>query len=250
MNERGDYSPEDKNAGRISAMFNNIAGSYDNVNHLLSLNIDVVWRKKMVEFLLLRKGEKKDFKVLDIACGTGDSTIAIYKKGMKVTGADIASGMLDIAKRKNSTLQSYPRCAPNPKPEYILASAEQLPFEAGSFDAVTISFGIRNFNKRPRCLGEIYKVIKPGGSIAILEFAAPRNRLLGVLYRFYLTKVLPFVGGAVSKDRHAYRYLASSIEQFPKYEAFCTELTDAGFNNVSYKPLTGGIAVLYTGTKN
>lgn len=239
----------DKREDAISGMFNEIAPKYDFINHLLSFNIDVRWRKKAVGFLdscKAKKGEEAQFKVIDIACGTGDSSIAIYKRGMMVTGADISQGMLDIAIQKNAGL------APSriPLPEYVNASAENLPFDAETFDAATICFGIRNFNDRCGSLREIYRVIRKGGYLAILEFAEPENRLFRLLYSLYLKHMLPGIGGLVSNRRSAYRYLAKSIEDFPKYERFCNELSEAGFNEVKYKPLTGGIALLYTGKKS
>lgn len=239
----------DKREDAISGMFNEIAPKYDFINHLLSFNIDVRWRKKVVGFLNSCKrenGEAGQFKVIDIACGTGDSSIALYKSGMAVTGADISQGMLEVAIQKNAGLSP----SRVPLPEYLNASAESLPFGEGTFDAAAICFGIRNFNDRDSSLGEIYRVIKKGGHIAILEFAEPENRLFRLLYSLYLKHMLPGIGGFVSNRRSAYRYLAKSIEDFPKYEKFCNELSEAGFNEVKYESLTGGIALLYTGKKS
>jgi demethylmenaquinone methyltransferase/2-methoxy-6-polyprenyl-1,4-benzoquinol methylase len=137
----------------------------------------------------------------------------------------------------------------SPLPDYILASAEDLPFEDSKFDATTISFGIRNFNNRPLCLKEIYRVIKPGGVLAILEFAKPKNAVIRFIYNLYFNNILPFIGRVVSKDKEAYKYLSDSVEAFPKYNAFCSEIKEAGFKDVKYKKLTFGICVLYTGKK-
>lgn len=247
-------------------MFNGIAGNYDFLNHLLSFNIDKYWRSRMVNFLLRLPGyHTHNYKVLDIACGTGDSTIALYRKGMAVTGIDIAQKMMDIAIAKNKKLekeQKHGKCRRGeneqqkkenisgvPVPEYRLASAEAIPFPDHSFDAVTISFGIRNFNRRPQCLGEIYRVIKPGGAIAVLEFAKPKNSIIRFIYNTYFNNILPLIGDMISKDKGAYKYLAESVEQFPKYEAFCSEITNAGFKETDYHKYTFGIAVLYTGKK-
>lgn len=275
----------DKKSGTISAMFNKIAPKYDFLNHVLSFNMDKYWRKKLAGFLFRNKVSK----VLDIACGTGDSTIGIYNKGIEVTGADIAEKMVEVALEKNKKLKrrfrvEYPpagngssagkavqetEAAPErktvkghtddteenrkrrevPLPEYVIASAESLPFPDGAFDAVTISFGIRNFDKREHCLKEIYRVVKPGGCVAVLEFAKPRNRIVRGVYNLYFNNVLPIVGRMVSKDKDAYKYLAASVEQFPRFEAFCKEIESAGFRETGYRKYTAGIAVLYTGIK-
>ncbi|MEF9986747.1 MAG: bifunctional demethylmenaquinone methyltransferase/2-methoxy-6-polyprenyl-1,4-benzoquinol methylase UbiE [Bacteroidales bacterium] len=239
-----------KDSGTISGMFNEIAPSYDFLNHLLSFNIDKYWRSLMVNFLLKHgstiNGEVP-LKVLDIACGTGDSTIALYKKGFNVTGIDIAEKMMEVAIKKNKKIvQKSPLIH---LPIYILGSAEALPFPESSFDAVTISFGIRNFNNRAQCLADILRVIKPNGVLAILEFAKPKNKIIRFIYNAYFNNILPFIGNIVSKDKGAYKYLAESVEQFPKYDYFCNEIKRAGFKDVGYKKYTFGIAVLYTGKK-
>ena len=245
-----------KDTGTISTMFNGIAHSYDMLNHIFSLNIDKYWRRQMVKFLRASTRERQP-KVLDIACGTGDSSIALYKAGMNVSGMDIAQKMLDIAVEKNAPLKRkaakydsrHPEAPLPPLPDYIFASAEKLPFETGKFDAVTISFGIRNFNRRSSCLAEIYRVIKPGGVLAILEFAKPQNPVIRFFYNLYFNNVLPFVGKLVSKDKDAYKYLSTSVEAFPKFDAFAQELRDAGFREVNFRKMTFGICVLYTGVK-
>ena len=241
-----------KESSRISGMFNGIAPSYDLLNHLLSLNIDKYWRRGMVHFLKGTFAQTESInrpapRVLDIACGSGDSAIALYKQGMVVTGADIAEKMLEVAVKKNEKLKKKGLAVP--VPAYILASAEALPFPDNSFDAVTISFGIRNFNRREKCLKEIYRVIKSEGVLAILEFAKPRNPLIRFIYNLYFNNMLPFVGNIISKDKGAYKYLAESVEQFPRYDAFCKEIETGGFTNVTYKKYTSGIALLYTGKK-
>lgn len=237
---------QDKSSETISAMFNRIACSYDNVNHILSFNADRFWRRRMVKFILSQSNGREGFRVLDVACGTGDSTLALCRKGIYVVGMDIAGNMLEVARRKSRRV-----CIETQRaiPEYIIGSAEEPPFLSESFDAVSISFGIRNFENREKSLSALYGVIKKGGSIAILEFAKPLNPLLRAVYDIYLNRFLPLAGGILSKDRSAYEYLAASIEQFPKYGEFCRELENAGFKSVSYKSMTGGVALLYTGMK-
>ncbi len=238
-----------KDSEKISGMFNGIAPRYDLLNHLLSFNIDRYWRIRMVRYLknaCPAADNGRPVKILDIACGTGDSSIALYKQGFAVTGVDIAEKMLEAAINKNKKLK---KSSPTPLPEYIPANAEVLPFPDNSFDGVSISFGIRNFNKRQQCMNEIYRVIKPGGILAILEFAKPENVIIRFVYNLYFNNILPFVGDIISKDKGAYKYLAESVEQFPKYEDFCGEISGSGFICAGYKKYTFGIAVLYTGKK-
>lgn len=229
-----------KDRAGISAMFNNIAASYDILNHLLSFGIDRYWRGVLVKRLIKRRPKK----VLDIACGTGDLTIAIYKKGVEVIGLDIADKMIAIAKKKSDkTFERFPTGAPRPK--YICGSADEIPFENSTFDAVTIGFGIRNFENRGESLLEIKRVLKSGGTLAILEFATPKNKLWRTLFNSYFLKILPLVGKIISKDNHAYNYLPKSVETFPQYSEFAGELEHFGFESVKYRSLTGGVAILY-----
>ncbi|MCK9629216.1 MAG: bifunctional demethylmenaquinone methyltransferase/2-methoxy-6-polyprenyl-1,4-benzoquinol methylase UbiE [Bacteroidales bacterium] len=230
-----------KEHSTISAMFNSIAGKYDLLNHLLSLGIDKGWRRKLVKSL--KRSSSK--VVLDLACGTGDLTIALYKEGFTVTGADLSINMLEIARHKSEKIAKEG----HPLPSYIECSAESLPFEDSSFDAVTISFGIRNFQNRDTALQEILRVLKSNGRLAILEFATPRNFLWRVLYNTYFSVILPIIGRIISKDARAYRYLPESVKEFPQYETFCKEIEKQGFKNINFKPLTGGVAVLYFAEK-
>ncbi len=228
-----------KDRETIKGMFNNIAHGYDFLNHLLSFNIDKKWRRKMTGFLKNYSQENniKPLNVLDIACGTGDSSIELKKNGINVTGIDIADKMLEKAKIKS------------PDIDFILGSAESLPFENNSFDAVTISFGIRNFDNRDKCIKEIHRVIKKDGVLCILEFAKPENIILRKGYNMYFNNILPFIGGIISKDKNAYKYLAKSVEQFPKYGDFLQELIRGGFSEANYNKYTFGIAVLYVARK-
>lgn len=228
----------------ISGMFNKIAPKYDLLNRVLSLGIDKIWRARLVKDLISKANASSTSRhqsILDIACGTGDLTIALAKKGFSVTGADIAGKMLEIAQKKSFTI--------NPKPEYIIASADDLPFADNYFDAVTIAFGIRNFERRDLALSEIKRVLKKGGYLYILEFATPSNKIWGAIYRLYFLNILPAIGRAVSGDKSAYSYLPESVKAFPQYEKFIAEIDKAGFVSSKYVSLTGGVALLYSAKK-
>ncbi|MDD2595501.1 MAG: bifunctional demethylmenaquinone methyltransferase/2-methoxy-6-polyprenyl-1,4-benzoquinol methylase UbiE [Bacteroidales bacterium] len=230
-----------KESSVISKMFNDIADKYDLLNHTLSFGIDKLWRKKLIR--QLRKSGAVN--VLDLACGTGDLTIALAENGCNATGMDIADKMLLIAEKKaGKRVRKISRL-----PSFLNGSAEDIPFEESSFDAVTISFGIRNFDNREQCLEQIYRVIKPGGGLYILEFAIPENKIWKALYLFYFKNILPLIGRMVSKDRSAYSYLPESVMGFPQYEAFSAELGSSGFKDVTYAKCSGGIALLYIAKK-
>jgi len=225
----------DKNAEVISGMFDSIARKYDRMNHGMSLGIDRLWRWRFVR--RLEKKLPENPVVLDLACGTGDLTKALSNKGCHVTGLDISSEMMAIGREKCRYL--------SPKPNFVLGSAEQIPFPDATFDAVTIAFGLRNFDHRARCLAEIRRVLKPGGQLAVLEFAVPRNRHWKKIYLFYFRHVLPLVGRLVGSGA-AYGYLVDSVLAFPRYEALCDEFRAAGFSAVRFQPYTGGVACAYT----
>lgn len=230
-----------KDRASISSMFNSIAGKYDFLNHLLSLGIDRGWRRKLVKFVK----SKNPAKVLDLACGTGDLTISLYKAGLEVVGVDIADKMLGIARAKNSSLKGINV----PKPIYKLASADMIPKPDSSFDAVTIAFGIRNFENRSQSLHEIKRVLNDNGYLAILEFATPRNIVWRGMFNIYFLYILPLIGRIISKDSNAYSYLPESVKSFPQYQGFCNELLEIGFTDIQYRSFTGGVAVLYTAKK-
>ena len=230
-----------KDRASVSSMFNNIASKYDLLNHLLSLGIDKIWRRKLLKFVKANNPKK----ILDLACGTGDMTIALYKSGFEVIGADIAEKMLEIARVKSIKIHN----GNTPPPVYILASADSIPFPDNSFDSVTITFGIRNFENRKSSLQEIIRVLKNGGYLSILEFALPKNRLWRGLFNFYFLNILPLIGRLISKDMKAYTYLPESVKSFPQYGDLCKEIIEEGFSEVKYTSLTGGVAVLYTARK-
>lgn len=226
-----------KERENIASMFNSIAAKYDLLNLILSFGIDTIWRRRLIR----RVVSAKPLKILDIACGTGDLILKFSKMGYSVYGADISMNMLEVAKEKALKMGLTP--------EFVLASADDLPFENNLFGAVTISFGIRNFEDRNRALKEIHRTMKEGGVLAILEFAQPRNPLWSAVYKFYLAVFVPLAGRLISGDKKAYRYLSDSIVAFPKFESFCAEIETVGFKKVGYQSMSGGIAVLYTAYK-
>lgn len=223
-----------KEAEVISGMFDSIAADYDAVNHWMSLGIDHLWRRRFVR--TLSPQVPAGAAILDLACGTGDLTKALARKGFTVTGLDISAEMMAIGQDKCRELK--------PRPQFILGSAEQIPFPDHSFDAVTISFGLRNFDHRPQCLAEIRRVLKPGGHLAVLEFAVPKNPLWRALYLFYFRQASRLAGRLIGRPG-AYGYFVDSVLTFPRYEALCAELTAAGFPNVRCQPYTGGVACAY-----
>lgn len=214
-------------------MFDSIAGKYDFLNHFLSFGIDRTWRKRLVRKIL----EDGAADVLDVACGTGDVSIALQKKGIDVTGVDISENMLAIARQKASDI------------DFMYGDASELDFPDESFDAVTIAFGIRNFDDRAACIRELYRVLKPGGLICIAEFSIPHNRLWKALYSFYFRNIPPLAGRIFAGHKQAYEYLPESSFDFPAPDSFCIELSDGGFKEVSSNSMTGGVAYLYEGRK-
>lgn len=229
-------------ARAVREMFSGIAGRYDLLNHLLSANIDKRWRR-LVRERLQNTLNDPDAAVLDVACGTGDLSIELkMHAGARVCGSDFCRAMLEIARRKTSH-QSL--AIP-----YVEADAMDLPFADESFDALTIAFGLRNLCNFEDGLRELRRVLKTGGRIAILEFSTPAIRGLRGLFRFYFTRILPRLGGAVSGSRGAYEYLPDSVSKFPNQIDLAALMRSAGFTNVEYTNLTGGIAAIHTGTKS
>ena len=225
----------------VFKMFNRVAHRYDFLNHFLSLNRDKAWRKR----LAARLPDRENLEVLDLATGTADQLLALFanNKVKSGVGVDPAEKMLEIGRRKIKQRKL--------EDKIVLknGSAEQIPCEDRAFDAVTISFGIRNVTDVPRALSEMRRVLKTNGRALILEFSLPNNRLIKKLYLFYFRKVLPRLGGLISGDAHAYSYLNETVETFPYGENFCDLMRKAGFDNVKAYPLTFGIATLYTGDK-
>ena len=225
----------------VKKMFDNIAPDYDKLNHILSLNIDKGWRKKAVRELA---DEKRPLKVLDVACGTGDFTIEIAKKvaqGSEVVGVDISEGMIAVG------LEKIARSGV--KAEMHVADCEALPYEEGTFDRISVGFGVRNFEHLELGLGEMYRVLASGGKCVILELSVPSNAFLRWCYKLYFLKILPFIGGLVSGNRGAYEYLPASVLRFPAPEKFMEMMKSAGFDVVEHKALTMGICRMYIGKK-
>lgn len=222
-------------------MFAGIAGRYDLLNHVLSLNIDKRWRRKVAD-LLREKLDDPEAVILDVACGTGDLSLELSRGSKaRVIGTDFCRPMLSVAHGKNRTEGgTIP---------YVEADAMDLAFADGSFDGLTIAFGLRNLPNFSKGLCELYRVIKPGGKIVILEFSSPVVPGFRQLFNFYFANILPRIGGAVSGSRGAYEYLPDSVSKFPDQKALAELLVETGFSSVEYQNLTGGIAALHSGIK-
>jgi len=226
---------------QICNMFDRISPTYDRVNHILSFGLDLWWRKKAVSFL----PQNKSLRLLDLATGTGDQLLAVFKKLPieEAIGLDFAKEMLEIGQKKIDKTSWSQKC------HLVVGNATSIPYPEDNFDAITISFGIRNVSDTPLCLREMYRVLKKNGRAVILEFSLPKNRFLLSFHLFYLRKIVPFLGGLFSKQRSAYAYLNTTIESYPSGDAFLTFMTQAGFKNVFAHPLTFGIVTLYVGEK-
>ncbi len=226
---------------QVADMFNNISKTYDFLNHFLSLGIDIIWRKKAINEL------KKDQPqlILDVATGTGDFAFEALSilKPEKIIGVDISQGMLDIAKQKinkRGLSGSF---------EVKLGDSEKLPFEAGMFDAVTVAYGVRNFENLELGLADINRVLKPGGKAVVLEFSKPKVFPVKQLYKFYFNYITPGIGKLFSKDARAYTYLPESVAAFPDGKTFTALMDKVGFKNTKCRPLAFGICSIYTGIK-
>ena len=234
------YKEEVTKKEQVAEMFDNISGSYDFLNHFLSVGIDKIWRKKAIK--LLKKYNPK--RILDVATGTGDLALAALKLNPdKVIGVDISNKMLDVG-RKKITKQKL-----NDKVELKNGDAENLPFDNDSFDAITSAYGVRNFSDLSKGLSEMSRVLVDGGHAVILEFSQPKNFIFRKLYFFYFCNVLPFVGKLVSKDNRAYAYLPESVRAFPDGEEMARILKNCGFKRVQCIPLTFGISTIYLAEK-
>lgn len=229
-------------ARRVREMFAGIAGRYDLLNHLLSGNTDQRWRR-LVAKRLQDALSADDARALDVACGTGDLSLAMAAVATRarITGVDFCRPMLEIAARKGS--------AGTRPPVFIEADALKLPFGDESFEAVSIAFGLRNLSSVEGGLKELWRVLKPGGRAAVLEFSRPVVPGFRALFQFYFTRVLPRIGGLISGSRGAYEYLPDSVSRFPDQKRLASMMRGVGFEEVEYQNLTGGIAALHMGTR-
>lgn len=237
---------ENDHASRVRDMFATIAGRYDLLNHLLSGQMDKRWRR-LVAKRLRERLESKEAVVLDVACGTGDLSLELFEKiGARVVATDFCRPMLEVAARKIPPLAAAGGQLAIP---LIEGDALQLPFIDHSFDGVTIAFGLRNLSNVERGLAELFRVLKPGGSLAVLEFSKPVIPGFSLLFQVYFTKLLPFVGGLISGSRSAYQYLPDSVSRFPDQTELVARMQQVGFERVEYQNLTGGIAALHLGMR-
>jgi len=225
---------------QVEQMFDNISGKYDLLNRILSMGIDVSWRKKVVKSV--KKENPKT--LLDIATGTGDLAIAMAKEtDAKITGFDLSAGMLEVGKRKIAEENLQDRI------EMIQGDAEKMPFADDSFDVITVAFGVRNFENLKNGLDDIYRVLKPGGKFIILEFSQPEAVPMKQLYTFYSRYILPKIGKKISKDQSAYTYLPDSVKAFPYGDEMKKILKNSNFVEPFDKKLTFGIASIYESLK-
>ncbi len=233
------YQDERSKKEQVAGMFDNIAPRYDFLNRFLSAGIDQGWRKKTVKAVQAHGGEN----LLDVATGTGDLAIALAKSGFQVTGLDLSHGMLEVGREKvkSKNLED--------KVKMVQGDSENLPFESDHFDLMTAAFGVRNFENLEKGLSEMHRTLKPNGMMAILEFSQPEAFPFKQVYNFYFKNILPTLGKALSKDPKAYGYLHDSVQAFPYGDEFKDVLEKIGFKEVKTKPLTMGIASLYTGIK-
>jgi len=222
-----------KKPQEVAAMFDSVAENYDRTNDLLSLGQDRIWRKRVLKAVNPQAGQT----VLDLAAGTGSSSVVFAKPGVKVIASDFSEGMLAVGRKRH------------PELEFVFADATKLPFKDASVDAVTISFGLRNVVDPKKALAEMLRVLKPSGVVVICEFSHVRTPVIGSLYRWYLKSILPRLSKLVARNKGAYDYLAESIAAWPKQEVLVDWLSEAGFTNAEYKNLSLGIVALHTAQK-
>lgn len=225
---------------QVADMFDNISPSYDKLNRSLSFGIDVLWRKKIRRILK----KQKPYTILDVATGTADVALELSAlKPEKITGVDISEGMLAVGREKikRKNLQE--------KIILLKGDSEDLQFPDNSFDAITVAFGVRNFENLEKGLAEMQRVLRPGGTILILEFSQPQIFPIKQLYHFYFSKFIPWWGKIISKDQSAYQYLFDSVQTFPYGEALRKIMESIGYKDITFEPVTFGIVTLYKGSK-
>jgi demethylmenaquinone methyltransferase/2-methoxy-6-polyprenyl-1,4-benzoquinol methylase len=222
-----------KKPAEVAAMFDDVAETYDVANDLLSAGRDRAWRKATAKAVESKSGQS----VLDLAAGTGSSSVTFLKPGVRVVAGDFSQGMLNVGRKRH------------PEIEFVFADATALPFEAEEFDTVTISFGLRNVVDTNKALREMLRVTKPGGRLVICEFSEVQNKLVRPFYNFYLAKLLPAVSRLASKTPEAYSYLSDSIKAWPNQEALAKQVSEAGWTDVKVQNLTFGAVALHIATK-
>ncbi|MCB0760002.1 MAG: bifunctional demethylmenaquinone methyltransferase/2-methoxy-6-polyprenyl-1,4-benzoquinol methylase UbiE [Flavobacteriales bacterium] len=236
------YNPESGKKEQVAEMFDNIAHSYDFLNHFFSLGIDFLWRRKALK--MVRKSQPET--LLDVATGTGDFAIQAANMNVatgKITGVDISQGMLDVGQKK------LERKGLTEKITLRKADSESLPFEDHTFDAYTVGFGVRNFENLEQGMSEMLRVLKPGATGVVLEFSKPSRFPMKQLFGFYFRFIMPAIGKVVSKDSRAYTYLPESVQSFPDGEQFLDVMRKCGYREVKCRTVSGGIATIYTGVK-
>jgi len=235
------YEQRGNKKEQVSRMFDGIAPYYDFLNRLLSLGIDTIWRRRAIAQL---KGDRPKH-ILDVATGTADVALEMAGRlpAERIVGLDISDQMLDVGRRKVRKKGLEERI------ELMVGDSENLPFANNTFDAITVAFGVRNFEHLEKGLQEMQRVLKPGGKLVVLEFSKPRLFPFKQLYDFYFRNILPAVGKITSKDPRAYRYLYESVQAFPERERFTDILTKTGYKSNQCIPLTLGICSIYTGVK-
>jgi len=235
------YNTEDGKKQEIEKMFDNISHKYDFLNHILSLGIDKRWRTNLIKMM----AADNPVNILDMATGTADLALMAseYMPSALIKGLDISSGMLEIGRKKIEAKKLSHRI------EMIQGDSENMPFSDYCFDAVMVAFGVRNYENLIQGLMEAYRVLKPGGSIYILEFSRPRNLFFRSVFNLYFRFILPLIGRLSSKDPKAYKYLFESVQAFPAYEEFADIMHKAGFQSNNYDVQSFGICSIYHGKK-
>jgi demethylmenaquinone methyltransferase/2-methoxy-6-polyprenyl-1,4-benzoquinol methylase len=231
-----------RDAEKVAEMFSGIGARYDLLNHLLSLGLDIGWRKKVAK----ETGNIQCQKILDVCTGTGDMAFELcrfWKGKVQIEGLDLSGGLLERA-RKKSRQSNYEHAV-----TFREGNAEMLPHPDSIFDAITITFGLRNITNRLRALKEFYRVARPGACFVCLEFSQPRNPLFSTVYSLYLLKIVPLVSRLLGSDPAAYRYLGNTIKDFPPPPELARQIASAGWEAVSYETLSGGIVAIHKGIK-
>lgn len=235
------YKTSEGKKSQVSKMFDKVASSYDLLNRLTTLGIDIIWRKKAINTL-----DRSHKKILDVATGTADVALEINKQfpdAEQIIGLDISPEMLNKGREKIANKGLSDRI------KLVEGDSENLPYEDHYFDAITVSFGVRNFEDLPKGLSELQRVLKPGGQLMVLEFSHPTVFPIKQLFNFYFKYILPSIGRVISSDKDAYQYLYDSVQAFPNNEGFLKLLHQSGFKSNQCKPLTFGICSIYTGIK-